>query len=257
MSAPRQPDPNVYDEQYYKETYGDQGLKKFDLHWWAVRWYASMVERCLRDIDGSRVLEIGCGHGFMLGRLEKKYKTFGVDLSTYAIDQTARFAPDSTCAVANIEDGIPAHLEPGGFDVIVAKYVFEHLHDPLQAMRHAATLLSAGGILLIAVPNTESLGARRKGAAWFAHPEQDPTHCSLFSPLKWLEIVRESGLECCKESADGYWDIPYFERLPRWLQAPLFLGPTALACLSGRAILPPRFGENLLIFARKPGAKSA
>lgn len=256
MSVPEQPDSERYGEKYFQGTYGDQGLKKFDLHWWAVRWYAGMVDRCLRDIGGKRVLEIGCGHGFMLGRLEKKYPAFGIDISAYAIEQTTRFAPNSTCVVANIEDGIPAQLEHGSFDVIVAKYVFEHLQDPLQAMRRAATLLSPGGIVLIAVPNTESLGAARKGATWFAHPERDPTHCSLFSPSRWLEVVRKSGLEICKESADGYWDIPYFKWLPIWAHYPFFLVPTALACLSGRAILPPRFGENLLIFARKRGPES-
>jgi len=32
------------------------------------------------------------------------------------------------------------------------------------------------------------------------------------------------------------------------------IGPTALACLSGRAVLPPRWGENVLLFASKPAA---
>ena len=256
MSVPDKPDPDKYGEKYFKDTYGNEGLKKFGPHWWAVRWYAKMVDRCLRDMGGKRVLEIGCGHGFMLGRLEKKYSTFGIDISTYAIEQTARFAPESTCAVANIEDGVPPQLERSGFDVIVLKYVFEHLQDPLQAMRRVGALLNPGGILLISVPNTESLGAARKGTTWFAHPDTDPTHCSLFSPSRWLEVVRESGLEICKESADGHWDIPYFKWLPKWVHYPLFLGPTALACLSGRAILPPRFGENLLIFARKHDPES-
>jgi hypothetical protein len=30
--------------------------------------------------------------------------------------------------------------------------------------------------------------------------------------------------------------------------------PTILACRSGRAILPPRRGENLLVFTHKPAA---
>lgn len=241
-----------YDERYFTETYGDQGLRKFGLHWWSVRWYALMVDQCLQDIDGRRLLEIGCGHGFMLARLEKKYSTYGVDISRYAIEQAARFAPRSTCAVANFEQGLPPQFESGSFDVIVSKYVFEHLEDPLAAMRHAAALLRPGGIILFSVPNTLSLGARRNGETWFAHPAMDPTHCSLLSPPEWREITGNAGLEFCKESADGYWDIPYLRWLPKWVQFPIFLGPTVLACLSGRAILPPGFGENLLIFARKP-----
>jgi SAM-dependent methyltransferase len=256
MTLSDKPGPDTYSGSYYKGTYGDTGLKQYSSHWWPVRWYASMIERTLEDIGGNRVLEIGCGHGFILGRLEQKHETYGIDISTYAIEQTARFSPGSICATGNIEDGIPPELEHGSFDVVVSKYVFEHLRDPLQAMKFTAELLRPGGILLISVPNTESLGAKRKGTSWFAHPETDPTHISLFSPDKWLRTVDESGLEFCNETADGYWDFPYFNWLPDWAHPAIFLGPTALACLSGRAILPARFGENLVIFARKKSPAS-
>ena len=54
---------DVFGEHYFKHMYGEHGLKKFNLHWWSVRWYAAMVERCLRDVGGRRILEIGCGTG--------------------------------------------------------------------------------------------------------------------------------------------------------------------------------------------------
>jgi len=245
----------VYDEEYFKETYGFDGLKRFDIHWWSIRWYADMVERCLRAMGGRRILEIGCGHGFMLARLERQFETYGVDISSYAIEQANRFAPNSTCQVADIEAGLPPQFEPGSFDLVVAKYVFEHLEDPLQAMQTAASMLKPGGQLFFSVPNTESIGARWKGAAWYAL--QDPTHCSLLAPEEWLKITQDAGLLICKESADGYWDFPYLRWLPVWAQYPIFIGPTALSCLSRRAILPPRLGENVLVFARKPHTSEA
>lgn len=241
---------HAYDERYFKETYGCDGLKRFGMHWWSVRWYASIVQRYMRRIDGKRMLEIGCGHGFMLARLENEFQTYGVDVSRYAIDQAATFAPRSICTVADIEQDLSDHLEVGSFDMVIAKYVFEHLADPPAAMRRVATLLRPGGVLFFSVPNTESLGARRKGDDWYAH--LDPTHCSLLAPGRWLEIVAETGLELKKESADGFWDLPYFRSLPVWLQFPVFIGPTALSCMTGMAFLPARFGENLLIFAHKP-----
>lgn len=242
----------AYDERYFKDTYGCDGLQRFGMHWWSVRWYASMVRRRMRSIGGRRLLEIGCGHGFMLARLEDEFETFGVDISEYAIDQVANFAPKSICSVADIEADLPDNLEAGSFDMVVAKYVFEHLADPASAVKRVSSLLRPGGVLFFSVPNTESLGARWKGGDWYAH--QDPTHRALLSPDRWLEIVSESGLEIERESADGYWDLPYVRSAPAWLQFPIFIGPTALSCLTGRAILPARFGENLLVFARKPRA---
>lgn len=239
-----------FDERYFKDTYGCDGLGRFGMHWWSVRWYAAMARRCLQDTGGHRLLEVGCGHGFMLALLEAEFDTVGIDISEYAIDQASRFAPGSACSVANIEDELPTDLASSKFDVVVAKYVFEHLHNPLEAMRRVAALLRPGGILFLSVPNTESIGARWKRERWYAN--QDPTHCSLLAPNRWLEIVNEAGLVVSRESADGYWDLPYVRWLPAWIQLPFFIGPTAVSCLAGRAILPPRFGENLLIFARQP-----
>jgi SAM-dependent methyltransferase len=200
------------------------------------------------------MLEVGCGHGFMLSKLESKYETFGVDISEYAIGQAKRFSPRSTCFVADIEKGLPSEFEGKMFDLVVAKYVFEHLHQPLPTMKRLAKQLRPRGILFFSVPNTESIGARLKGREWYAH--RDPSHHSLFAPDRWLQMVKEAGLTLVKEFSDGYWDFPYIPRLPLWIQLPVFIGPSALACLTGRDILPARFGENILVIAEKPGVVS-
>ena len=241
-----------YTEAYYRETYGTRGLQRFSSHWWSVRWYAGMADACLRRTGGRRVLEIGCGHGFTLARLEERYETWGVDISDYAIREAAHFAPRSRCVVADVDQGFPTTLTPGSFDLVMAKYVFEHLRDPALALRRAAALLRPGGTLFISMPYTGSLGARVKGDDWYAR--KDPTHCSLLDRDTWLELLRAAGLSLYRESADGWWDVPYVRGIPTWLQLPVVIGPTALACLSGRALLPPRWGENLLFFASKPAA---
>ncbi len=239
-----------YTEAYFSETYGTQGLRRFSSHWWSVRWYAGMAHRSLQRIGGHRVLEIGCGHGFTLARLEARYETWGVDISDYAVRQAAQFAPRSRCLVADVDQGFPPELTPGSFDLVMAKYVFEHLRDPALALQRAAALLRPGGTLFISMPYTESLGAHLKGADWYAR--KDPTHCSLLSRDTWLELLGAAGLTLARESADGWWDVPYVRGVPAWLQLPVFIPPTALACLSGRAVLPPKWGENVLLFARKP-----
>lgn len=201
-----------------------------------------------------RVLEIGCGQGFTLARLEARYATFGLDISSYAVEQAARFAPRSRCTVGNADlpfsPALTPDLTPGSFDLVLAKYVFEHLRDPATALRRTAALLKPGGTLFIAIPYTESFGARVKGPVWFAH--QDPTHCSLLPRDTWLQLLADAGLVLDHESADGWWDVPYFSGWPTGLQRLVMLGPTGLACLTGRACLPPRWGENLLLFARRP-----
>jgi len=239
-----------YGEAYFKDTYGVDGLKPFGMHWWSVRLYAGIADQWLRRIGGKRMLDVGCGHGFILSFLEGRYETFGVDLSAYAVEQCARFTPRSVCRVADVEQELPSELERGTFDLVNARYVFEHLREPQAAMRRLVELLRPGGMLVFSVPNTESIGARWKGADWYAH--KDPTHCSLLAPDDWLRLTRAVGLVVRKESSDGYWDLPYVRWLPRWVQLPLFIGPSALACLAARTILPPRFGENVIVVGEKP-----
>jgi SAM-dependent methyltransferase len=246
---PPETDPR-YDERYFEETFGGGEPGRLDMRWWSNRWYASIARRCLRQNNGRRLLEIGCGEGLILAQLEDEFETFGVDVSSYAIEQAGRYAPASRCCVADIQESLPDHLHPGSFDMLMARYVLEHVRQPAVALRNLAGLLKPGGILFFAVPYTESIGARWKGDEWYAL--QDPTHCSLLSRDEWLRQVREAGLPPHAESADGYWDLPYIRWLPTWLQAPFFVTPSALACLSGRALLPPRWGENILVFARKP-----
>ncbi len=228
-------------------------MKRFSQHWWATRFYAGLADQQLRRIGGRRLLEVGCGVGYLLAMLEDRYETCGLDISPHAIEQCRRFAPRSRCAVADFEQGLPPELALGTFDVVVAKYVLEHLRSPQAALAGMRTLLRPGGVLIFAVPNTASLGARWKGSAWYADPTKDPTHCSLLAPERWRELTRAAGLTIRRETADGFWDVPYVSWLPRLVQSAVFLPPTILACLLARPVLPARWGENIIIFAERPG----
>lgn len=243
-----------FGHDYFSTTYDVDGLKRFSQAWWSARLYAGLARGCLRRSGGTRLLEVGCGLGFFLSQVENEYETVGLDVSDYAVERCGDIAPKSKCYVSNVEQDLPEELAPRSFDLVLAKYVFEHLHDPQAAMARVVGLLRLGGILIFAVPNTESFGARQKGQDWYAH--KDPTHCSLFTPSQWLELTRRSGATLLRETSDGYWDLPYYEGVPMFLQKLMFLPTCALACLVARPILPPRFGENVIVIARKDTAPS-
>jgi SAM-dependent methyltransferase len=242
--------PEPFDAAYFREHYGVTECRPFSQTWWSIRLYAGVARWLLRRMKGRRILEVGCGFGFLLARLEDEYETFGVDVSTHAIEQCRRIAPRSRCVVADVEQGLPGDLPRGSFDLVVARYVLEHLREPRRAMQDLAALLRPGGLLFFAVPNTESLGARWKGPDWYAL--QDPTHCSLLKPEEWRAAARAAGLELEREFSDGYWDVPYVRWLPAWSQWLLFVPPSALACALARPILPAGWGENVIVIAQKP-----
>ena len=235
---------------YFRTLYGTADCRPLSQAWWSVRLYAGIARGLLRRSGGRRVLEVGCGFGFLLARLENRCETLGVDVSPHAVERCAQVSPRSRCLVGDVERALPAELARGSIDLVIARYVLEHLREPAAALREIAALLRPGGFLLAAVPNTESLGARWKGRDWYAL--QDPTHCALLSPAQWRALARDAGLLIRRETADGYWDLSYVRWLPRWVQAPVFLAPAAVACLLARPVLPAGWGENLILIAQKP-----
>ncbi|MDQ3647013.1 MAG: class I SAM-dependent methyltransferase, partial [Actinomycetota bacterium] len=56
----------------------------------------------------------------------------------------------------------------GSWAAIVFWHSLEHLRRPGDALTHAAGLLKPRGVLVVAIPNTDSFQARAFGSRWFA-----------------------------------------------------------------------------------------
>ncbi|RMG48215.1 MAG: class I SAM-dependent methyltransferase, partial [Acidobacteria bacterium] len=241
------PGPQSYGREYYRQAYGLDEMRRFSIHWWSARFYALLARRVLRRAGGRRVLEVGCGHGYTLARLEREFETFGIDLSEYAVGRAREIAPRSRVFEADLLGELPEEVAGGGFDLVLAKYVLEHLPQPQRALERIRGLLSPTGRLLYSVPDTTSPSRRFRGDQWYAL--LDETHVSLLDPPEWLELTRQSGFSIERVFSDGIWDMPWFPRLPVLPQYALFCLPTMLAVGLARPILPAGWGENLIVVA--------
>ncbi len=241
-----------YGEEYFREVYRDR-LRPLSMAWWSVLFYQRLASRLIssgRDSSGTaRVLELGCAHGFLLERLARRAAVVGLDVSSYALDAARRRVPAAELHLADLDAAWPHALEPGSFDLVVARYVFEHLAAPGAALRRSAALLKPGGALLFAVPDLDSPGRALKGDDWFGY--RDATHVSLHDGARWLAWTREAGLSVERAFSDGLWDLPYDTRLPRALQYLRYSLPTIATVALARPLLRPGSGENLIVIARR------
>jgi 2-polyprenyl-3-methyl-5-hydroxy-6-metoxy-1,4-benzoquinol methylase len=227
---------------YGESFFGGYG-GRLNQYWWARRFYAALI---LRFRKSGRLLEIGCGLGHVLARLEGRFETYGIDVSEYAISEARKNTPTSVLRVATAEE---IEALPGPFDVIAAFHVVEHLEDPLAVLQSCARMTKAGGLLVLATPNTKAPFAQKKGERWYGN--RDPSHISLKAPEEWLALLAQAGYRIRRAFGDGLWDVPYVPVLPSKLQLLLFGWPAAVQTMTTVPFIPVRFGEALLVVAER------
>lgn len=98
--------------------------------------------------SGGRVLEIGCGGGYILQRLrEMGFAVRGIDPSPVAV------AKGRECGVEIVEAFYPHEGMEESCDVIIHYDVLEHVYDPLAFLSAHHRQLSPNGITIFAVPD--------------------------------------------------------------------------------------------------------
>jgi len=140
--------------------------------YWAVREAIGTLAGGERG--ATRILEIGSGFGYLTYALRRAgYDCTGIDLSTEAVCRATRDFGDHYRSTdlhsMSAEQG-------GGFDIIVATELIEHVPDPAGLLRKALSLLNAGGALIVTTPNRELYPPR---LAW--HTDPPPVHLWWFS----------------------------------------------------------------------------
>jgi SAM-dependent methyltransferase len=230
-----------FEESYFGDyagrgTYRDHRLKRV----FRTRLIGRFLQR------GS-VLEIGCAYGYLLRALEDQFDCAGIDMSEHAISVA------KTVTKAPVESGDVMEILPqkpdDAFDAVLAFDILEHLPEGQipDVLSQIARILRPGGRLLVSVPNTLCLSRKLKKEQWTAL--RDPTHVSLLSPERWLQLLGES-FTVVATGGDALWDIPYLPVFPGQLQRAFLLTQLLAAATRGR--FPRSLSENLIIVAEKP-----
>lgn len=135
------------------------------------------VEAELTELAPGRALDVACGEGRnTIWLASRGWVAVGVDFSAAAIERARRLAEQagvdesSEFLVGNVVAG---ELARGPFDAVVVAYLHLPAAERVQALRHAASRVAPGGVLLVIGHDATNLTDGVGGP-------QDPT--VLFTP---------------------------------------------------------------------------
>jgi len=222
----------VHDAAYFEREY-------FELHPGKVKYLEYLVE-LLRSqgIRSGRVLDVGCGYGFLLEALEKAgYEAHGIEVSAHAAEQ-ARRRTRGHVLKQGAEEPFPF---PGcHFDAVMLLDVIEHLAGYPAAVASCARCLRPGGKLFVITLNAHSLARPLLGRRWAWY--QDPTHVHMFTARLLRQGLEEAGLAVeVLTTESNFCSVG---------EGTKFLKPLRVI---GRVVHTPALGDSLLAVARKPG----
>lgn len=102
-----------------------------------------------------RILEAGCGREWFVRLDGVRYEITGIDLDAHALDARLNQRKDLQRGIHG--DLKTAKLETGHYDVVYSSYVLEHIPGAEQAVRNFATWAAPGGMIIIRVPDRDSV----------------------------------------------------------------------------------------------------
>jgi 2-polyprenyl-3-methyl-5-hydroxy-6-metoxy-1,4-benzoquinol methylase len=214
--------------------------------------FAAVLEHVERYVAPGRLLDVGCGPGFLLSAARARgWDVRGIDLNPWAAAH-ARDELGLDVTRASLEE---AGFDDAGFDAITMMDLVEHVPDPDALVREAARIVRPGGMLVILTPDAGAPVSRALGARW-PEVQRAGEHLVLLSragatsvlerngcePVGWHYVGKTASLETLLD------DVAPAAPLAARLAAPAVRG-TAL----GRAELELDPHTKFVLYARRAG----
>ena len=183
----------------------------------------------INSLPAGKVLDIGCGLGFLLSGLDKKFDKHGLEVSKLACDYAKEY-----CNVYNstLED---AKFNDNEFDIIIMYHVIEHIEKPETIIKEVKRILKPNGYFIIGTPDFDCFCAKRfKDNFRLLH---DKTHISLFSKQSLTKFLIDYDFHIKKKI------FPYFKTRH-------FTVKNLLRLIDTSKVSPPFYG-NVMTFCCK------
>jgi 2-polyprenyl-3-methyl-5-hydroxy-6-metoxy-1,4-benzoquinol methylase len=159
----------------------------------ANRLMKSLKDRNQQTIDGKKVLDIGCFTGDFLKILKDLgADPYGIELQNEAVE----IANKSLNGQVYNADLLGFEFPQIEYDVVTMLGLIEHVVQPLELIKRAASLLKKKGLFMIQTPDSASVLAKVMNKHW--PPYAPVEHIHLFSKQSLKKVLQELGFTSIK-----------------------------------------------------------
>ncbi|MDX2256353.1 MAG: class I SAM-dependent methyltransferase [Pseudanabaenaceae cyanobacterium bins.39] len=171
------------EQELYQEMYAVERQ-----HWWFRARREILVKCLVEHLAGGKVLDVGCGTGFMLEILQSefgdRYESWGLDMAAMAI---------AFCQAKGLERIYQGTLADHGaslpteyFDMLMFLDTIEHINDDFAVLMQGHRYLQDRGHILITVPAYQFL--------WSGH-DVVHGHYRRYTKSQLADLVHRAGYE--------------------------------------------------------------
>jgi len=186
--------------------------------------------RFINNLNPGKILDVGCGLGFLLSGINNGWEKYGVEISKIAAKHATKFG-NIFCGELK-----EANYKANYFDVVVLYHVIEHIENPIDLLLEIRRILKPGGHLILGTPDFDSACARRFGKNY--RLLDDKSHISLFTTESMYCFLSDYGFEIEHVS------YPFFETR-------YFTKENLLRLFDTSKISPPFYGNIMTFYCKK------
>lgn len=191
-------------------------------------WYGD-IPNYINSFDNLKVLDVGCGLGYLLTSLNTKFK-FGLEPSSYACKMIEKKYSD--IKIFNFNNNFIEKIDEE-FDIIVAYHVIEHLNDPVKLIKDLKKKLKKNGKLIIGTPLIGTIISNYFGK-YYRNYIKD--HEILFNLKSLKKLLNNNNFKIIRI------EKPYFK-------TDYFNFKNIIRLFNNKKISPPFYGSIITIYA--------
>jgi 2-polyprenyl-3-methyl-5-hydroxy-6-metoxy-1,4-benzoquinol methylase len=145
------------EEKVLQEKFGRARQGKFENYTEMLKHF--QAQSCMENCPGPSVLDLACGDARITKFFAEKYdRVVGVDASGFRLEKAKERCPAPN--VRFCESLIEEFESDERFNSVFLLNILEHVRDPIEILRHAASFLTEDGVLCVHVPNAHAINRK-------------------------------------------------------------------------------------------------